>query len=163
MAKAPATEGLASRGVDVPPSITRVLANAAMGIDGLLPLWFGEPNQPTPPFICEAAAKSLADGETFYAEGLGRPYLREALATYMSGLYGHEIGMDRVAVTVSGGNALNLAFQCVLSEGDVVATLTPAFPNLLGIPTLRAPACSPTRGRCGTAAGRSMSRRSSTT
>ena len=137
MAKPPATEGLASRGVDVPPSITRVLANAAMGVDGLLPLWFGEPNQPTPAFICEAAAKSLGEGETFYAEGLGRPYLREAIATYMSGLYGHDIGMERVAVTVSGGNALNLAFQCVLNEGDVVATVTPAFPNLLGIPTLQ--------------------------
>lgn len=132
-----AIEGLQSRAIDVAPSITRVLANDAMGLEDLIPLWFGEPNQPTPQFICDAAAQSMANGETFYAEGLGRPYLREAIATYMSGLYGSEIGVERIAVTVSGGNALNLAFQSVLNEGDTVATLTPAYPNLLGIPTMQ--------------------------
>ena len=33
-----ATEGLQSRGIDVAPSITRVLANDAMGLEGLIPL-----------------------------------------------------------------------------------------------------------------------------
>jgi aspartate/methionine/tyrosine aminotransferase len=132
-----ASEGLASRAVSVSPSITRVLANAAMGVEGLIPLWFGEPNQPTPQFICDEAARSLSAGETFYAEGLGRPYLREAIAGYMSDLYGKSIGKDRIAVTVSGGNALNLAFQALLEQGDKVVTLTPAFPNLLAIPSLQ--------------------------
>lgn len=132
-----AIDGLRSRAVQAAPSITRALANAAMGAEGLIPLWFGEPNEPTPQFICDTAARSLAAGETFYAEGLGRPYLRQALADYMSDLYGREIGLHRVAVTVSGGNALNLAFQSVLEDGDTVATLTPAFPNLLAIPRLQ--------------------------
>jgi aspartate/methionine/tyrosine aminotransferase len=54
----------------------------------------------------------------------------------MSKLYGCDIGTDRITVTVSGGKALNLAFQAVLNEGDKVATITPAFPNLLAIPRL---------------------------
>ena len=132
-----AKQGLESRAIQVPPSITRELANAAMSVEGLIPLWFGEPNIPTPKFICDEAARSLAAGETFYAEGLGRPYLREAISSYMSALYGKAIGVDRIAVTVSGGNALNLAFQSVLEEGDTVVTLTPAFPNLLSIPKLQ--------------------------
>ncbi|WP_420548025.1 pyridoxal phosphate-dependent aminotransferase [Curvivirga sp.] len=132
-----ASEGLSSRAIDASPSITRELANAAMGTEGLIPLWFGEPNEPTPQFICDAAASSLSAGETFYAEGLGRPYLRQALSEYMSNLYGKEIGSNRIAVTVSGGNALNLAFQCLLNQGDTIATLTPAFPNLLAIPRLQ--------------------------
>lgn len=135
--KKQAIDGLNSRAVQAAPSITRELANAAMGTEGLIPLWFGEPNEPTPKFICEAAASSLAAGETFYAEGLGRPYLREAMSSYMSDLYGRAIGSERIAVTVSGGNALNLAFQAVLNEGDKVATITPAFPNLLAIPRLQ--------------------------
>ncbi|SDQ16424.1 pyridoxal phosphate-dependent aminotransferase [Pseudovibrio sp. Tun.PSC04-5.I4] len=132
-----AKNGLDSRAVQVPPSITRELANAAMSVEGLIPLWFGEPNQPTPKFICDEAARSLSAGETFYAEELGRPYLREAISKYMSNLYSVEIDVNRIAVTVSGGNALNLAFQSVLEEGDTVVTLTPAFPNLLSIPMLQ--------------------------
>ena len=33
---------------------------------GLIPLWVGEGDLPTPDFIVRAANKSLADGETFY-------------------------------------------------------------------------------------------------
>ncbi|WP_068319142.1 pyridoxal phosphate-dependent aminotransferase [Polycladidibacter hongkongensis] len=132
-----AIDGLQSRAVEAAPSITRILANASMNVNGLIPLWFGEPNVPTPRFICDAAAQSLSAGETFYAEGLGRPFLRETIAEYMTALYNQKIGADRIAVTVSGGNALNLAFQTVLQEGDRVATLTPAFPNLLAIPRLQ--------------------------
>lgn len=132
-----ALDGHSSRALRAAPSITRALANDAMGTKGLIPLWFGEPNEPTPQFICDAAADALRAGETFYAEGLGRPFLRDALSDYMSALYDKPITRDRIAVTVSGGNALNLAFQSVLNEGDTVATLTPAFPNLLAIPELQ--------------------------
>lgn len=132
-----ATDGLKSKGAAISPSLTRLIANAAMNTEGLIPLWFGEPNVPTPKFICDEAAKSLSNGETFYAEGLGRPYLRETIAEYMTDLYGLEINSDRIAVTVSGGNALNLAFQTLLEPGDKVATVIPAFPNLLNIPSLQ--------------------------
>lgn len=132
-----AFDRLVSNAVDVPPSITRVLANKAMGVEGLIPLWFGEPNQPTPSFICEEAAQAMQRGETFYAEGLGRPFLREAIAEYSTKLYDTPISAERIAVTVSGGNAINLAFQALLQPGDKVATITPAFPNLLRIPQLQ--------------------------
>lgn len=132
-----ATDQLTSNALDVPPSSIRVLANNAMGIDGLIPLWFGEPNQPTPQFICDEAARAMRAGETFYTEGLGRPYLREAIARYSTELYNTPIGSERIAVTVSGGNALNLAFQALLKPGDKVLTITPAFPNLLRIPELQ--------------------------
>src|ERR1700678_647010 len=64
------------------PSLIRALANTAMGREDVLPFWFGESDQPTPSFIREAAIESLRAGETFYAENLGRPFLREALSTY---------------------------------------------------------------------------------
>jgi len=132
-----ATDQLASKGVQLAPSITRLLANDAMGKEGLIPLWFGEPNLPTPEFICRAASQSLEAGETFYTEGLGRPFLRQGIAEYMTELYRRPISDKRIAVTVSGGNAINLAFQALLEPGDKVATLVPAFPNLLRIPELQ--------------------------
>ncbi|MCC3862427.1 pyridoxal phosphate-dependent aminotransferase [Pseudemcibacter aquimaris] len=135
-----AIDGLESKGLRLNGSATRELANATMGRDNIIPLWFGEPDVSTPDFICKAAAGSLEHGETFYSEGLGKPFLREAIAKYQSGLFKNTIGTDRIAVTLSGGNALNLAFQLILNDGDKVVTTIPAFPNLLAIPSLQSAA-----------------------
>ena len=44
---------------------------------GVIPLWTGEGDMPTPAFIAEAATRSLAAGETFYTWQRGIPELRE--------------------------------------------------------------------------------------
>src|ERR1041385_9495240 len=62
--------------------------NYGRGRDGLIPLWAGEGDLPTPAFICEAATRALAAGETFYTWQRGIPQLREALARYHTMLYG---------------------------------------------------------------------------
>ncbi len=108
-----------------------------MGRSDVISLWFGEPDVATPDFIRQAAIDSLNQGETFYTEGLGRMFLREALSSYLRKLHSAGPSPERIAVTVSGGNAINLAFQCVLREGDQVVTPTPAFPNLQSIPALQ--------------------------
>ena len=79
------------------PSLVRAVANAAMGREDVLPFWFGESDQPTPSFIREAAIASLRAGETFYAENLGRPYLREALSSYLTDLHHCAIGTGHIA------------------------------------------------------------------
>jgi aspartate aminotransferase len=118
------------------PSLIRELANTAMGREDILPFWFGESDQPTPAFIRDAAIASLNGGETFYSENLGRPYLRRAIATYLSDLHGLEFGMDRVAVTASGDSALMLATQLLISPGDRVVTVTPLWPNAVEMPKI---------------------------
>ena len=100
------------------PSLVRAVANAAMGREDVLPFWFGESDQPTPSFIREAGIASLRAGETFYAENLGRPYLREALSTYLTDLHHCAIGTDRIAVTASGNSALMVASQLVGAGRD---------------------------------------------
>ena len=133
----PATSGLESRATNVPESIIRKLANASMHRPDLISLWFGESDLETPDFIKNAAIKAIQMGESFYSEGLGRPFLREAIAKYTTDLYRVDIPSDRIAVTLSGLNALNLAFQCVLEEGDLVVTPTPTWPNILSVPALQ--------------------------
>jgi aspartate aminotransferase len=116
------------------PSLIRAVANTAMGRQNVLPFWFGESDQSTPPFIREAAIASLRGGETFYSENLGRPYLRQAISTYLTHLHRLPIGADRIAVTASGVSALMLTSQLLVAPGDRVVAVTPLWPNAVEIP-----------------------------
>jgi len=96
---------------------------------GLIPLWVGEGDLPTPEFIVRAANKSLADGETFYTWQRGIPELREALARYHSALYGRLFNMDRFYVTGSGMQSVQIAVRLIAGVGDELIIPTPAWPN----------------------------------
>lgn len=113
----------------LPGSQIRDVANAAMGLPDVLAFWFGESDEVTPEAVREAAARSLRDGETFYAHNLGLPVLREAIGSYVSALHG-PMSVDRIAVTSSGVSALMLAMQMLVDAGDEVAAITPLWPNL---------------------------------
>jgi len=113
----------------------REVANAGMGDPGVLPFWFGEPDEVTPAFIRDAAAASLARGETFYTQNFGIPELRDAIAAYASRLHGG-VDAERVAVTASGMSALMLAVEALVAPGDRVVVVTPMWPNLVEIPKI---------------------------
>lgn len=101
-----------------------------MSMDGVLKLYFGESNLPTPEFIKRAAQKAMADGFTFYTENAGLPSLRKGLARYYAELHGVELDpAGELVVTASGVQALHLAIRCVLDPGDEALVLTPAWPN----------------------------------
>jgi aspartate/methionine/tyrosine aminotransferase len=121
---------VASSALSVPHSRIRELAEMAMGMDGVLKLYFGESNVPTPEYIKRAAQKAMADGYTFYSENAGMPSTRKALARYYQDLHGVEVDpVTQVVVTASGVQALNLAIRCTLNPGDEAIVLTPAWPN----------------------------------
>jgi len=121
---------VAASALAVPHSRIRELAELAMSMDGVLKLYFGESNLPTPEFIKRAAQKAMADGYTFYTENAGLPSLRKALARYYQELHAVEIDpAGEIVVTASGVQALNLAIRCVLDPGDEALVLTPAWPN----------------------------------
>ena len=120
-------------------SMIRQVANAGMGRSDVLKFWFGESDEITPQFIRDAASASLQQGETFYAQNLGLPELREAIAGYASGLRiagAAVIDANRIAVTSGGVNALMLAVQALVSSGDEVVVVTPVWPNLTAQPAI---------------------------
>ncbi len=119
--------------ISLQESKIREVANAGMGRSDVLPFWFGESDEVTPAAIREAAAASLQRGETFYSHNLGLPELREHLSVYMSRLHG-DVGVDRLAVTSGGVNALMLAMQALIDAGDEVVAVTPVWPNLTAQP-----------------------------
>ncbi|POR45666.1 pyridoxal phosphate-dependent aminotransferase [Bosea psychrotolerans] len=96
---------------------------------GLIPLWVGEGDLPTPDFIVRAANMSLADGETFYTWQRGIPELREALARYHTALYGQPFSSDRFFVTGSGMQSVQIAIRMIAGPGDELVIPTPAWPN----------------------------------
>jgi aspartate/methionine/tyrosine aminotransferase len=120
----------------LPASQIREVAHPGMGRADLIPLWFGEPDLPTPAFICEAASRALQAGDTFYQPNAGIPELRTTLADYMNGLYGTGLGPENVIVSASAMNALMLVMQSLVDPDDVVVTTTPAWPNLPAVPQI---------------------------
>ncbi len=82
---------VASSALRVPQSRIRELAEIAMKMDGVLRLYFGESNVPTPEYIKTAALKALEEGYTFYTENAGLPGLRQDLADYYRRVQGVEL------------------------------------------------------------------------
>ncbi|MEO8345283.1 MAG: pyridoxal phosphate-dependent aminotransferase [Betaproteobacteria bacterium] len=113
----------------------REVANAGLGESGVLPFWFGEPDEVTPAFICDAASQSLARGETFYSQNFGIPELRDAISNYVTGLH-RATPAGKIAVTASGMSALMLTVEALVAPGDRVVVVTPLWPNLVEIPKI---------------------------
>src|ERR1039457_1537182 len=114
----------------VPRSRIRELAEIAMSMDGVLRLYFGESNLPTPDYIKQAAIRAMRDGYTFYTENAGLPSLRGAIAEHYGRLQSVERApASEIGVTASGVQALNLGIRCALDPGDEALVLTPAWPN----------------------------------
>jgi aspartate/methionine/tyrosine aminotransferase len=97
---------------------------------GLIPLWAGEGDLPTPDFIGQAAARSLAAGETFYTYQRGLPELREALARYHARTFGRPFPAERFLVTGSGMHAIQMAARMTGGHGDEILVPTPTWPNI---------------------------------
>lgn len=103
---------------------------------GLIPLWVGEGDMPTPSFIADAARASLEAGETFYTYQAGIPTLREAIAAYLSDLYRQPVAPERIFVTSGGMQALQIAITMIAGPGDEVIVPSPAWPNFVGALTV---------------------------
>ncbi len=120
----------------LPASRIREVANAGLQRGGdVLAFWFGESDQVTPEAVRQAAAESLARGETFYAHNLGLPELRRALAEYTTGLH-LPVDEGRIVVTSSGVSALMIASQLLVGAGDEVVAVVPVWPNITAQPEI---------------------------
>jgi len=122
---------------DVAPSGIVEVFNYGRGRQGLILLWVGEGDLPTPPFISEAAKTSLDRGETFYTAQAGIPDLREAIAFYMTRVYGAAPGglafsPENFFVTIGGMHAIEIATRLIAGPGDEALIPSPAWPNFVG-------------------------------
>ena len=115
----------------LPTSKIREIANTSLGLEGLIPLWFGESDLPTPDFIKQAGADALMQGCTFYTHNRGIPELRLVLAEYLTRLHARPVDVDRITVTASGCAAINLIQQVLTDPGSNTVVVGPLWPNLI--------------------------------
>lgn len=118
----------------VPYSRIRELAEIAMRMDGVLRLYFGESNVPTPAYIKAAATRAMDEGFTYYTANAGLLSTREAIARHYQKLHHVELDPEtEIVVTASGVQALNVTIRAILDPGDEALILTPAWPNATSI------------------------------
>ena len=122
-------ESLSDRAQRAPSSgISEIVSHARLN-KGLIPLWVGEGDLPTPDFIRDAGMAALRAGETFYTWQRGIPELRQALAQYHERHFGRPFAADDFLVTGSGMQSIQLAVQAVAGNVDEILYFTPAWPN----------------------------------
>jgi len=121
---------LRAEALAAPESGIVAVMNHGRAREGLIPLWAGEGDLPTPAFIADAASRALAEGETFYTWQKGIAELRQALASYYRRHFGRVFDQEEFIVTGSGMHAIQLAIDAVAGKGDEIIHLSPAWPNL---------------------------------
>ncbi len=95
----------------------------------------GQPSDPAPAAVLEAASRALKIGRIGYTDALGTPALRQAIAHHYGDHYGIDVAVERIAVTTGSSAAFNLAFLAMFDAGDSVAIASPGYPayrNIMG-------------------------------
>ena len=111
-----------------PSGIGKVTA-LGLGNPDVLPLWFGETDLVTPPFIRKAAAQALEDGRTFYTNARGILPLREAIRDFHKRTTGADIGIERITIPGAAMLAVVTALQMCCETGDNIVIVSPIWPN----------------------------------
>jgi aspartate/methionine/tyrosine aminotransferase len=115
--------------IDAPTSGIVEVSSYGRAREGVIPMWVGEGDTPTPPFIMDAATRSLAAGETFYTWQRGIPDLRDAIARYMARTYSKDFHREQFYVTGGGMQAVQIALRLLAGPGDEIIIPSPAWPN----------------------------------
>lgn len=122
---------LSRRGAVEPFHAMDILAEAnrlkAKGLP-VVSMAVGQPSDPAPAGVREAAANALKAGRIGYTDALGLAGLRKAIAAHYGEHYGLDVSPERIAVTTGSSAAFNLAFLAMFDPGDRVAIAAPGYP-----------------------------------
>lgn len=125
------TVSLSRRGAVEPFHAMDILAEAnrlkAKGLP-VVSMAVGQPSDPAPAGVREAAANALKAGRIGYTDALGLAGLRKAIAAHYAEHYGLDVSPERIAVTTGSSAAFNLAFLAMFDPGDRVAIAAPGYP-----------------------------------
>ena len=120
-----------ARALEISPTVAMAQRAAALRTSGATVLDFsvGEPDQPTPKHVSQAASAALDAGRTRYTGAAGLPELRAAVAQRYAADFGVAFAPEEVAITIGGKQALYLACQALLDKGDEVVIPSPYWPT----------------------------------
>lgn len=87
----------------------------------------GQPDFDTPSHIKNAAIQAIQEGKTGYTFNAGLPELREALSVKFKSENNLSYNPDEIIVTAGAGEALFIAIQSLVDNGDRVLLTDPGF------------------------------------
>jgi aspartate/methionine/tyrosine aminotransferase len=136
---------LSDRVADMPPFHVMEVLERAQQLERegrkVIHLEIGEPDLPTAPHICEAAAAAMCSGNTKYTHSQGIPELREAIAERYMEKFGVVVAPEQVMITSGTSPAMLSLFLALVDPGDEVIMSNPhyaCYPNFVravnGIP-----------------------------
>lgn len=108
-------------------SIIRQIAQKCAKIPDSINLTIGEPDIKTPEIITQKTAKYMMENQLSYAPLGGVPELRQEIASFYKKKYDIDYSADEVLVTVGSTEALSTTLKGILTEGDEVVVVLPAF------------------------------------
>ena len=122
------TKIMCRRVQEIHPSGIRKYFALLQGMEDGISLGIGEPDFQTPWHIRDAGVYALERGFTKYTPNAGLSDLRAAISRYLKRRFDLEYApTGEILVTVGGSEALDLAFRCLLEEGDEVIVPAPSF------------------------------------
>jgi aspartate aminotransferase len=107
----------------------------SQGLD-VVSLSAGEPDFPTPDFVCEAAIKAIREGFTRYTAVQGIPELRRAIAEKLRRENNLNYSPEEILTSTGGKQAIMNALLALCDEGDEVIVPAPywvSFPEMVKI------------------------------
>ncbi|HEY0187328.1 MAG TPA: pyridoxal phosphate-dependent aminotransferase [Cellulomonas sp.] len=108
-------------------AVARMMAGAARADE--VDLSIGEPDQPLPAPLVDAAVHSLRAGRTGYTAKLGLAELRALVAQDVAVSTGFEPATDDVVITLGGTGAVAVTLAAVCAPGGALIAPDPAWPN----------------------------------
>jgi len=135
--------------MDFSPNVSRLRPSATIAVSTLakklraegrdvIDLSAGEPDFPTPSWICDAAVEGIRAGRTGYTPAPGLPELRAAVAGDLQGraAKGWDLSQSQVVVSAGAKQALFNACFTLFGPGDKVLVATPywtSYPQMVGL------------------------------
>ena len=119
-------EFVSKKAKNIKPSGIRKFFDIVSESKDVISLGVGEPDFITPWDIREAGIRAIKKGYTQYTSNKGMLPLREEISKYLK-TYSVDFTADQTIITVDASEAIDLAFRCLINNGDEVIVPEPSF------------------------------------
>ena len=120
---------ISSRALELQPSATLKMTGRAKELQregkSIISLSAGEPDFPTPTFICDGAVEAIRNGEHGYTMNTGTPELRDAICTKLKRDNGLDYSPDQIVCSNGAKQSVGFSLLAMINPGDEVIIPAP--------------------------------------
>lgn len=120
---------ISSRALELQPSATLKITGRAKELQregkSIISLSAGEPDFPTPTFICDGAIEAIRNGEHGYTMNTGTPELRDAICTKLKRDNDLDYSPDQIVCSNGAKQSIGFSLLAMINPGDEVIIPAP--------------------------------------